>query len=133
MRGQVALEFIVMIGTACLIFTVFTTIAFYYLNQYNYEQKIQLVNNLGFKIQQEISLAGSVSDGYQRSISIPERVGNKGYTITLYTNSFSINYSDEYTAEFPIPNISSGSLQPGTNVITKLDGNISIGNETLIQ
>lgn len=87
------------------------------------EERRHQINNLGYFIQDELLLAESVHDGYERTFTVPQTLGKFPYTINSTTTSITI-MSGKMTTTFTIPTIT-GSIQKGANTINK-DGSITI-------
>lgn len=125
MRGQIVLEFLIIAGIAMLVAALYLAVGANLLSGKSEEQRVSALNNIGYMVQDEIILAGTVEDGYLRSFAIPQKADRFAYTLsndetmlTLHSGSVIINY--------PLPRIS-GTLQQGENTIRK-DGDIVVNS-----
>ncbi len=106
------------------------------------EKQLELLNEVGEFVKNEINLAATVEDGYYREFTLPIRIAEREYIINLeeygstnirrglYLEYTSINKS----VYLPLPSIplTDGSkLSPGKNVIEKHDGSITLNPSSL--
>jgi hypothetical protein len=123
-KSQSAIEFVIMIGFVLMFFSVFLLII-----QENTANKLEeknrlIVNELAAEIQDEVNLALEASDGYLREFSIPEKVANRDYDVSLAEGFVYLNTTDgKYALALPIPEVN-GTIQNGTNMIRKENGAI---------
>jgi hypothetical protein len=125
MRGQVVIEFLIIVGIAIFVAALYLAVSANIFSSKSEEQRVAALNNIGYMVQDEIILAATVHDGYAREFQLPETadrftyaVSNDATTLTLQSGNTIINY--------PLPEIS-GSLQKGTNVIRK-SGSIAVNS-----
>ncbi|MFH1072891.1 MAG: hypothetical protein V1743_05675 [Nanoarchaeota archaeon] len=127
--GQIAFEFLMMLGMAMVIMVVFLAIINPIIQQKNEETADELFQDLGLAVQKEIITARVVRPGYIREFYIPPPELNSTYD--RYTYSFSNNNSylfitgNDQHYNYPIPNIT-GSLHIGLNTIRNADGEILV-------
>ncbi len=123
-KAQAAIEFIILVSVILFFFTIF-----FMLIQENMSDKIQERQNLelkeiGITFQNEINLASKAGDGYYREFKIPDKIGNKDYTISITENMVYLKTSDNKNAvAFPVLDINGQPLK-GTNKIEKQQGEI---------
>jgi hypothetical protein len=116
-RGQFILEFLILVALAVIIGIVYLAVSSELLISTGEDQRAVALDDLGFRIQDEIITATKVEDGYQRNITLPDMAGrfqyslaNDATTITLASGSMQRVY------ETPIV---SGTFQKGANLIQK--------------
>lgn len=114
-----------MIAFAIMIGGVFLASAGRLLLDKSEEQRTAAMNDVGYLIQDEIILASTVSDGYQRTFVLPQRADRFEYSITSFSTAVTIT-SGKTKITYPIPEIS-GSIQKGPNTIVK-QGTISVSS-----
>jgi hypothetical protein len=123
-RAQIAIEFIIIMAMAIIIGMLFLASAADLFTRESEKQRITALNDVGYRIQDELILATTVTDGYERTFTVPSRADRFTYTvvsdaeaITLHSGSVIITYSlPAYT----------GSVQKGSNTITKINGTVSV-------
>ena len=120
-KGQSSIEFIILIGAL-----MFATISILLILESSVSDKTKEKTNLEFKenarnIQNEITLANSATNGYQREFELPARLGSMNYSISL-TNSFIYIESEDkkYALALPVYNVT-GNIIKGKNIIRKLN------------
>lgn len=121
-KSQSSLEFIILIGAMLLFF-----IALSSTFQQNIAEKTKAKRNLEIQdlalaVQDEINLASSSTDGYERTFVIPEKLINLEYNITL-TQKFVyiVTENEKHAMALPIQNVT-GQIQKGSNIIRKQNG-----------
>lgn len=128
LRGQAAIEFLILSGFMLIVFTTF----FFVIQersdlQRQRQQGIEL-QSIADVIEQEVLLASQVSDGYNRTFELPRRLAGREYDISLYPASGSpsevvVRTSEEEYIVFLAVNLTADSrVQPGFNQITKMPG-----------
>jgi hypothetical protein len=81
------------------------------------EREFLAVKDSAIVIQNELVLAAQVEDGYKRSITVPDEINGKPYTLNLINNSLTLS-TDRSTYSVRIPKVR-GTLDKGINNITK--------------
>lgn len=123
-RGQVAVEFLLLVSIAFMIFLVYTTVTRNEMTNLISEEEYILLKDAVYTARNEILVASRVEDGYYREFEIPEKIGLKNYTIYLnQTTDNIIAYSTNHQQAVQIPH-ANGTLNKGLNIITKSGGNI---------
>lgn len=123
MKGQIAFQFIAAISIVMVFFVVF------YVGLLTQEvpnaagRDQENLHDLGERIKREISLAHEMEDGYERTITLPEKINSKTYNITR-ENGYTI-ISDGSRDFSIITTPYTGNFQSGTNTIRK-DGGVSV-------
>jgi hypothetical protein len=117
MRGQVVLEFLLMVAIALIIGVVYLSVGTRMLVDTSEQQRIDALDDVGYSVQDEIILATQVADGYKRSFVIPDRADRFTYTMSNSENSLTLA-SGPTTLVYYLPNIT-GTFQKGQNVVRK--------------
>ena len=124
LKSQSAIEFVILLG-AMIFFFVGISYAFYT----NISEKTQKQKTLEFEetaktVRIEIELASSSTNGYERIFTIPEKITNTDYNITLVENYIYIqSYDQKNSLALPVKNVT-GQIQKGNNLIRKLNGEV---------
>ncbi len=122
-RGQIAVEFVILFAFATIIGLLFLLSAYTLFSGVNDEQRRTAVDEVGYAIQDEIILATTVQDGYQRTFLIPERADRFAYTLTSGQTAFTLT-SGAIIITYPHPPIT-GQVEKGRNLIAK-DGDVTV-------
>ncbi len=123
-RGQVSIEFLILIGVVFFTFLVFLGIILNNTKDLNKREELKRLDDLATKVQNELNLATSVKDGYIRQFTLPTTIDRKEYNITT-SNDLITFETRAYSRSKRIPNIT-GSIQKGLNTITKSGGVINV-------
>ena len=126
MRGQIAIEFSFMVMLSFIFLIVILVIATFYLERSSTQRAERVLEETAIAIQQELLLAASVEDGYQRTFSVPETLEGRSFTISNTPLTLTLQLSDGWTLNKDIPLVT-GMLIKGDNRIKK-DGVIIIIN-----
>lgn len=123
-KAQTAIEFILLMGFILFFFVTFLGV----LNKNQYEktyeqQRIALKNNVE-NIQKEITMAWKSSNGYQRKFSIPEKILNLEYNVSIQQEMiYAITEDKKHAIAVSVPK-TNGSIQKGENTVRKLNDTI---------
>lgn len=120
MRGQVVIEFMILICIAVLLGVVYLGIGNELLHDTSEQQRVEALNALGYTIQDEIILATTVEDGYRRTLTLPDKADRFVYNITNDETTVTLS-SGEVTIVYDIPRID-GTFVQGGNLISKNGG-----------
>jgi len=123
-RAQIALEFAMMVMLAFIFLTVILVIVGYHVERAQKERRIAALQDEARTIQEELLLAASVPDGYERNLTLPERLDGEQYTVTNSEQTLTLTLEETILNE-EIPPVS-GTFVKGANTIRKRDGIISI-------
>ncbi|MFH0808399.1 MAG: hypothetical protein V1888_02175 [archaeon] len=123
-RGQVAIEFIIVLGAV-----LFFTSLFLLTIQKVQEEKIYSNQNIQLKeialtVQNEINLALASSDGYTRQFQLPETSGMLEYEITIDNGIvYAKTTNDKHAMTLPVQEVI-GNINITENTIQKLNGQV---------
>ncbi|MBS3088689.1 hypothetical protein J4402_02815 [Candidatus Pacearchaeota archaeon] len=118
-KSQSAMEFMIIAGAMFLAF-ISVLLVFQQNLLVKSEEKQRLeVQEIALAVQNEINLAIDSTDGYYRNFTIPEKIINQDYTITVSEGLVYIITDDEkHSIALPIPPVN-GTIQKGPNIIRK--------------
>ena len=123
-KGQVALEFLVLVGISFFVFLSLMSIMLYHAQELRDRKESQMVTDVADTIQNEINSASNVKDGYIRQFTLPPDLQGKEYTVTEYANRVHVSTA-RYQADAIVPDYT-GNIQVGTNTINKTEGIVYI-------
>ena len=124
MKGQSAMEFMTLIGVLLIIFVAMLGIVSSDIAYTNKKKELMIGEDIIIKIQREINLAARALDGYSREFTIPEKLGNKNYSIWVTGNEVIISTANnDFWRVIPTVN---GNITKGKNTINKTNGMIYI-------
>lgn len=123
-RGQAAIEFMILIGVTFFTFLIFIGVFLYHTQNLNRQEEIKSLDDIATQVQNELSLASSVKDGYSRDFSLPQTIGGKDYAI-IQEENYVYFETDKQSVSKSIPKIS-GSIHTGVNTITKSEGVVNV-------
>lgn len=123
-KAQLAVEFIILVAMALIIGALFLASAIELFASASDRQRVAALNDVGYRIQDEIILALEVTSGYERTLTLPGLADRFTYEIdsqptrvTLTSGSVAISYSH--------PEIT-GAFAKGENTITRNNGEVVI-------
>ncbi len=126
-QSQITTEFLIII---CFIFVIslsFISAAGIQMKGFSDNNKKELIEDFGESLKKEIRIASTVRNGYERKITLPEKIDSSiDYSITM-KNSTLIIYTEEYEFVTIIPK-TIGNLSNGSNTIRKINGSVYIEN-----
>lgn len=126
-KAQVAIEFMLIIGLAMVVVVAFIGVLYYLSYNYSEERNINRLRDLGYSLQNELILASEVEYGYERTLTIPDKIGGTGYSISQTTADLVLRYKQTELV-FPIPQVIN-SFSKGCNTVTKdITGNVTISS-----
>ena len=125
-RAQVTIEFSFMVMLAFIFFAIALVVIGFYIQKTSHEQGIALLQDEAARLQQELLLASSVEDGYERNISIPLNLNGLQYSISNTNNMLTLSLADGTTYNKEIPPVVGTFWQPGINTICKTNGTIQL-------
>ena len=125
-NAQFAIEFIVLIAFMFLVFVGVIAVVTSKVIEAKENERQHIAEDIAALAKNEIDLARSVSDGYSRTFNLPNKIGGNSYTIEIIDNrELVVNYIDKEYVLFLQENIV-GNVNPGANIITKVDGFVNI-------
>lgn len=82
-KSQSAMEFMIFMGLAILILMSYFAISHFYLDLIFKQKDVISGQDLTKQLKNEINLASRIEDNYHREFQLPNKIGDKDYTITL--------------------------------------------------
>lgn len=121
-NAQFAIEFTSLIAFMFIIFLGFTAVVTTKILDAKENQRQQIAEDIAKLAKDEIGLAQSVSDGYNRNFTLPIRINGINYTIVILDNrEIVVKYIDKEYVSYLQGNLI-GNLSPGANAIIKKEG-----------
>jgi len=125
-RGQVAIEFIVLVGFMLVAFTIFFLALQENLSDKFSERQDKKVKEIAVTVKNEIDLAFHSSDGYRREFSLAPDVYGKDYNISVNESVvYVVTVDGKHAISFAVKEVT-GNIQKPENVITKENGGVRL-------
>jgi hypothetical protein len=123
-NAQLAIEFIMLMAMALIIGALFLASANQLFSDASDHQRVAAINDIGYSIQDEIILALEVTDGYERTLTLPDRADRFLYEIDSQPTRITIT-SGTVKISYDHPQIT-GAFTKGENTITKNNGEVTV-------
>ena len=125
-KAQFAIEFIVLLSFMFVIFLGFTAVITSKILDAKESERQQTAEDIATLAKNEIDLARSVSDGYNRSFNLTAAIEGNSYNISIIDNrELVVKYLDKEHVLFLQDNVV-GNVNSGKNTITKEKGIVYI-------
>ncbi len=128
-RAQSAAEFIILASVLLFFFLIL-----FFVFQENISQRARIqregtLREAAFSIQNEITLAGQASEGYERTFLIPALIINRNYSVMIVDTTllYLITTDSDYSITLPIQN-TTGQPRQGGNTIKKINSTIYLNS-----
>lgn len=123
-HGQSAMELVILVGAMMFVFITLLAVFQQSVSRRATEQRDAEFTELALTVQNEIAIAASATDGYQRTFILPETVRGLAYNITLVSQSvYIISENSRHALSLPIQN-ATGEIFIGDNIIRKINGEV---------
>jgi hypothetical protein len=123
-KSQSSIEFIILIAFVLFFFVVFFIFIQARMSDDIRSKQDKAVEEVALTVQDEINLASGASEGYSRVFSIPDKIGNVDYSVSLVGNSVYVQTQDNRSAILlPVASIT-GNIIKGANEIRKVNESI---------
>jgi hypothetical protein len=122
-RGQFIMEFMILLAVGILLGAMYLAVSNELFSAKSEEQRIEALNDIGYQVQDELLLAASVLDGYERNFTLPTLADRFDYTLTNDETSLTLA-SGPASVTYPLPEVT-GTFQKGRNVLRK-DGGLTV-------
>lgn len=137
LKAQTAIESVIVFAFMTFAVTVFMVVATNRMVEIQEQKDKNLIDDLSFVIESEISLAANSHNGYSRSFNTPTTLSGVNYEVvllnsTLLKTNYSelvvsfVNHSIDYEKVTLLPKNVSGNINKGQNNITKLNEDVCI-------
>jgi len=120
--GQIAVEFIFLIAIAFSISIIFTYVLVDQAVELNDEKEFVAVQDISFKIQNEIKIAAEAESGYARNFELPETIQTFEYNISIIDTMLLVTTKNKQYVRI-VPQIE-GNMKKGWNRICRTDSAI---------
>ena len=121
-KGQVAMEFVMLVMLAFMILVVFSSVVRDRYSEVRMEEEYVALKDVVGMLQSEINTAFSVSDDYSRTFELPDSVEGHNYTVRILDGHL-IGESENFEVGMRIPPLT-GNFTKGENTIQKKGGQI---------
>jgi hypothetical protein len=119
-RGQVAMEFVILVAVALTVSTIFFLLNYESRANLAQEREYVALADLAYSLRTELNTATTVSDGYLRIFELPQTIDTRDYNLSIVSDVLVV--TGEYTSfSLQIPHVT-GSIQKGDNVLKKING-----------
>jgi hypothetical protein len=116
-RAQFIIEFLILLVFAVLVGTIYLFLTGALASDEGARQHLLAVDDLGYRIQDELLLAATMRDGYERMFVLPPSVSRFTYSVTSDGTSITL-HSGRIERTYPTPTFS-GTFALGNNTISK--------------
>ena len=124
-KAQVAMEFMLLVGLGFMLFIVFSAAVKYRISNLEVEEEYILLKDVAYAVQNEISIATRIENGYYREFEIPKKLKNgQNYTINI-TNDYIYATTPNHEFLIEIPPVV-GNLVKNNNAINKTNDTLYI-------
>lgn len=121
-KSQFAVEFVMLMAFMLLVFLGFFALISSRILDAKQTENQKIAENLANLVREEIILANSVTDGYNRVFNIPKKVKGVSYNISLlFDRELLVEYLGNEHLIF-LPQNVRGNISVGSNEIKKLNG-----------
>ena len=87
-------------------------------------QRTELVQHVAQQVQEEIRIADTASDGYERTLLLPNNILGDDYALDIIDDLLQVRTLDgKNSIALPIANVT-GTLSPGANMLRKNNGHV---------
>jgi hypothetical protein len=131
-NGQIAIEFLMLIGVAFFIVLSLLIMTFSVFESNTKAQAYEEIDDLGMALQQEFLIAAQMEDGYNRRINLPITMNGINYNATIgiegtgnTTNGYLLLQYEAVELYYLIPR-TNGSMALGDNILKKNNGTLQI-------
>lgn len=125
-KAQSAVEFIILMGVVSMMFVIFVSIIQGNISDEVKDNRDTVLKEVALTVQNEISLAINAPDGYLREFTLPPNILGLDYEINLTGTSVFIRTLDsKHAIALPAQNVTD-AVNPGVNIIRKINGTVSI-------
>lgn len=125
LKGQSAIELIIIVGFFAFSFLIFLLIIHFNVAFEREENRNTLLQETALQVQQEINLATGSIDGYSRQFVLPSKIAGLSYTINIVDGETVYIRTDNgvHALSLPVVNVT-GNILIGVNSISKINGTV---------
>ena len=122
------MEFILLITFMLIVFLGFFAVVSYTITDLEENKKQQAAENIAALVDNEIKLARSVNDGYEKTFTVPKKIEGNNYTISIIENKELVVIYLEYEYVLFLPENIMGNVSTGLNEIKKNNSIVYLRN-----
>ncbi len=123
-KAQSALELLIIIGAVLFVFISLMFIFQQNLAQKSIEERNSRALEIALSVQNELNIAASARDGYERNFELPSKIIGHDYNISIVEEQVYLQTTDgKISLALPAQNVT-GQIQLGQNIIKKSNGQI---------
>lgn len=128
-KAQFAIEFVILITFMFIIFLGFFAVIGYKTSEVEESEKQQKAENIAALAENEIKLAKSSNDGYQRTFKLRKKIDGNNYNMTIIDNrELVVDYLDHQHVLFLPEKICGDTFTGVENEIKKEKGNVCLNS-----
>lgn len=127
-KSQFAMEFVILIAFMFAIFVGFFAIVSYRLTEQVEGEEQQKAENIAALLDNEIKLAKSVNNGYERTFKLPRNIDGSDYGIKIIDNRELVVNISAYEYVLFLPENVIGDVGIGLNEIKKNNSIVYLNN-----
>jgi len=121
-KGQVANEFIILLGVGIIFLLIFLYAISDDIRSLTVQKEENAIKDVGFSTQNEFFFAAGSKDGYKRTFTVPDTHNGVSYTIDILGGYLILESTkNNQIREFAIPPVI-GNITKGENNISKTGG-----------
>ncbi len=123
-KSQSSIEFLIFLGVALIILIVFSIINLTYLNFNLKQRESTSAQDLAKLIKNEINLASRVEPGYIRTVTLPIKLDNKEYSISMQQREVYVFFTAIEEQDFTerlatnVAGVAIDQVNTGNNILT---------------
>ncbi len=124
MKAQIIIEFSIMFAALAMLSLIVLQLISLKTDELKSESDMATLEGYGRSIQNEIMMAYNSKPGYQRNFSVPDKINDRDYNISL-SNNYLILTQGSRTVFFALPDVQ-GSIKKGYNLIKNEKGRVEV-------
>ncbi|MBX4196275.1 hypothetical protein KW805_01680 [Candidatus Pacearchaeota archaeon] len=128
MKGQSAIEFVILVGAALFFLIAFTVAVQVNIGNSLEEKRGRVLKDVAVTLQGEVALASESTDGYYRQFSLPDSVFDTPYNVSFVDGyAYVITLDNKRALALKVLNVT-GKPVPGKNIIQKVNGSVFVNS-----
>ena len=126
--GQSTIEFVILVTAVLFFFVIFFVFIQENIAVTKYESTRVAVREVALTVQNEIQLASSATDGYERQFTLPADINGLPYLINVVDSSVYIRTTDgKHALALPVGDVT-GDVVIGVNSVTKVNESVYLNS-----
>ncbi|MBX4212205.1 hypothetical protein KW787_01970 [Candidatus Pacearchaeota archaeon] len=128
MKGQSAIEFVIVVSAALFFLLAFTVAVQVNIENSLNEKRERMLKEIAVDLQDEVALASGSTDGYYREFTIPTAVFDRDYSASFVAGYVYVVTNDtKHAIAIKILNVT-GNPVPGKNSIRRTNGSVYVNS-----